>query len=194
MALSPGPDNIFVLSNSLYNGKKAGIFSVLGLITGCLFHTTLVAFGVSEFIRFDENFFYVIKLLGFFYMLLLAYKVFNSSISFKIKKIENTKESIVNNFFTGLFMNVLNPKVYFFFFTFFPAFLFSQPDKLSYIYQFYILGALFMITTLMVFLLIVFFSSAISKYLVDFKVFHIFMKWIQIFIFISIGCIILFSL
>jgi len=193
MALSPGPDNIFVLSNTLYNGKRAGVFTVLGLVTGCLFHTTLVAFGISEFIRFDENIFYVIKLLGFSYMFFLAYKVFNSSISFKIKKIENTKESSVNNFLTGLFMNIFNPKVYFFFFTFFPAFLFSQADELSYIYQFYILGALFITTTLIVFLLIVVFSSAIAKYLVDFKVFHIFMKWIQILIFLSIGCIILFS-
>ena len=192
MALSPGPDNIFVLSNTLYNGTRAGVFTVLGLVTGCLFHTTLVAFGISEFIRFDENIFYIIKLLGFSYMFFLAYKVFKSSISFKIKKIENTKESSVNNFLTGLFMNILNPKVYFFFFTFFPAFLFSQPVELSYIYQFYILGTLFMTTTLIVFLLIVVFSSAIAKYLVNFKVFHVFMKWIQILIFISIGCIILF--
>ena len=126
MALSPGPDNIFVLSNTIYNGKRAGVFTVLGLVTGCLFHTTLVAFGISEFIRFDENIFYVIKLLGFSYMFFLAYKVFKSSISFKIKKIENTKKSSVNNFLTGLFMNILNPKVYFFFFTFFPAFLFHN--------------------------------------------------------------------
>ena len=82
MALSPGPDNIFVLSNSLYNGKKAGIFTVLGLVTGCLFHTTLVAFGISEFIRFDDNIFYIIKLFGSSYMFFLALKVFNSSISF----------------------------------------------------------------------------------------------------------------
>ena len=193
MALSPGPDNIFVLSKTLYNGKRSGIFTVLGLVTGCLFHTTLVAFGISEFIRFDENIFDVIKLLGFSYMFFLAYKVFNSSVSFKIKKIENTKQSSVNEFLTGLFMNILNPKVYFFFFSFFPAFLFSQPVELSYIYQFYILGALFMTTTLIVFLSIVFFSSVIAKHVIDFKVFHIFMKWIQISIFISIGFIILFS-
>ncbi|MDC0910052.1 LysE family translocator, partial [Flavobacteriaceae bacterium] len=120
MALSPGPDNIFVLSNSLYNGKKAGIFTVLGLVTGCLFHTTLVAFGISEFIRFDDNIFYIIKLFGSSYMFFLALKVFNSSISFDVKKIKKEKKSNVNNFLTGVFMNILNPKVYFFFFSFFP--------------------------------------------------------------------------
>ena len=175
------------------NGKKAGVFTVLGLVTGCLFHTTLVAFGISEFIRFDNNIFYIIKLFGSFYMFFLALKTFNSSVSFDFKKIKKVKKSNVNNFLTGVFMNILNPKVYFFFFSFFPAFLFLEPFELSFVYQFYVLGALFMSTTLIVFLLIVFFSSTISKYLVDFKVFHIFMKWIQILIFISIGFVILFS-
>ena len=193
MALSPGPDNIFVLSNTLYNGKKAGIFTVLGLGTGCLFHTTLVAFGVSEFISFDDNIFYIIKLLGSAYMFFLALKVYNSSISFNVKKIKKIKKSNINNFYTGVLMNVLNPKVYFFFFSFFPAFLFLEPTDLSFVYQFYILGGLFITTTLIVFLSIVVFSSAVAKYLVDFKTFHIFMKWIQILIFTSIGCIILFS-
>ena len=193
MALSPGPDNIFVLSNSLYNGKKAGIFSVLGLVTGCLFHTTLVAFGLSEFIRFDDDVFSVIKLFGSFYMFFLALKVFNSSVYFKVKQIKKTRKSNVNNFLTGFLMNILNPKVYFFFISFFPAFLFFKPDELSFVYQFYILGALFMVTTLIVFLSVVFFSSVISKYLVDFKAFHRIMKWIQILVFLSIGFIILFS-
>ena len=100
MALSPGPDNIFILSNTLYNGKKAGVFTVLGLVTGCLFHTTLVAFGISEIIRFNENIFFVIKLIGFAYMLFLAFKVFKNSYLVEIKKIQNTKVSNIDNFFT----------------------------------------------------------------------------------------------
>jgi threonine/homoserine/homoserine lactone efflux protein len=193
MALSPGPDNIFILSNTLYNGKKAGVFTVLGLVTGCLFHTTLVAFGISEIIRFNENIFFVIKLIGFAYMLFLAFKVFKNSYLVEIKKIQNTKVSNINNFFTGLFMNILNPKVYFFFFTFFPAFLFLDPIELNYLSQFYVLGLLFMLITLIVFTSIVFFSSYISKYLLKFKFFQIFMRWIQILIFLSIACLILFS-
>jgi threonine/homoserine/homoserine lactone efflux protein len=193
MALSPGPDNIFVLSNSLYNGKKAGIFSVLGLVTGCLFHTTLIAFGVSEFIILDDDIFSIIKLFGSLYMFFLALKVFNSPIYFKVKQIKKTRKSNVNNFLKGVLMNILNPKVYFFFFSFFPAFLFLKPLELNLVYQFYVLGTLFMFTTLTVFLSIVFFSSAISNYLADFNAFHRIMKWIQILIYLSIGFIILFS-
>ena len=46
LAISPGPDNIFVLTQSIVNGKKYGLATVVGLMTGCIIHTTLVAFGV----------------------------------------------------------------------------------------------------------------------------------------------------
>ena len=193
MALSPGPDNIFVLSNTLYNGKKAGLFTVLGLVTGCLFHTTLVAFGVSEVISFNQNIFLFIKILGFSYMLILAFRVYKSPLFFEITKVKKINKSNSNNFITGLLMNILNPKVYFFFLSFFPSFLFLSSDELNLVSQFYILGLLFMLTTAIVFCSIVFFSTVISRYLIDFKIFHIAMKWIQILIFIAIASVILFS-
>ena len=193
MALSPGPDNVFVLSNSLYNGKKAGLFTVLGLVTGCLFHTTLVAFGVSEIISFNQNIFLFIKILGFSYMLILAFRVYKSPLFFEITKVKKINKSNSNNFITGLLMNILNPKVYFFFLSFFPSFLFLSSDELNLVSQFYILGLLFMLTTAIVFCSIVLFSTVISRYLIDFKIFHIVMKWIQILIFIAIAIAILFS-
>ena len=193
MALSPGPDNIFVLSNTLYNGKKAGLFTVLGLVTGCLFHTTLVAFGVSEIISFNQNIFLFIKILGFSYMLILAFRVYKSPLFFEITKVKKINKSNSNNFITGLLMNILNPKVYFFFLSFFPSVLFLSSDELNLVSQFYILGLLFMLTTAIVFCSIVLFSTVISRYLIDFKIFHIVMKWIQILIFIAIATAILFS-
>ena len=193
MALSPGSDNVFVLSNSLYNGKKAGLFTVLGLVTGCLFHTTLVAFGISELISFNQNIFLLIKILGFSYMLILAFKVYKSPLFFEITKVKKNNKSNSNNFITGLLMNVLNPKVYFFFLSFFPSFLFLSSDELNLVSQFYILGLLFMLTTAIVFCSIVLFSTVISRYLIDFKIFHIVMKWTQILIFIAIATAILFS-
>ena len=193
MALSPGPDNMFVLSNSLYNGKKAGLFTVLGLVTGCLFHTTLVAFGISELISFNQNIFLFIKILGFSYMLILAFKVYQSPLFFEITKVKKNNKSNSNNFITGFLMNVLNPKVYFFFLSFFPSFLFLSSDELNLVSQFYILGLLFMLTTAIVFCSIVLFSSVISRNLIDFKIFHLAMKWIQILIFITIATTILFS-
>ena len=51
LAFSPGPDNIYVMMQSIVHGKKYGIATVGGLITGCLVHTTFVAFGMSIIIK-----------------------------------------------------------------------------------------------------------------------------------------------
>ena len=58
LAFAPGPDNIFVLTQSVVHGKKYGLATVLGLVSGCFVHTTLVAFGVSAMIRNNEQFFF----------------------------------------------------------------------------------------------------------------------------------------
>ena len=78
LAISPGPDNIFVLMQSVVHGKKYGISTIAGLMSGCLVHTTFVAFGVSTIIKENNTIFLVIKLLGAFYLGYLSYKVFKS--------------------------------------------------------------------------------------------------------------------
>ena len=78
LAISPGPDNIFVLTQSIVNGKKFGLATVCGLISGCLVHTTLLAFGISAVIKESEILFTGIKVLGAIYLIFLAYKVYKS--------------------------------------------------------------------------------------------------------------------
>ena len=78
LAMAPGPDNIYVLMQSLVHGKKYGIATVCGLMTGCLIHTSLVAFGVSAIIKANDSLYFSIKLFGAIYLFYLAYKVFSS--------------------------------------------------------------------------------------------------------------------
>ncbi|CAI8174903.1 MAG: Homoserine/homoserine lactone efflux protein [Polaribacter sp. SA4-10] len=189
LAISPGPDNIFVLTQSLVNGAKAGLATVFGLMLGCLFHTTLVAFGVSEIIKQHENLFFLIKLFGASYLLYLSYKVYTkeSQIIFSTKNI--IKRSSLELFWKGFLMNVLNPKVTIFFFAFFPQFLFS--NDLSEIFQFYVLGILFIIVSFIVFGLIAFLGGTISNYLATNKNIGLYLKWSQIIVFVSISIFII---
>ena len=48
LALAPGPDNFFVLTFSAKYGRTLGVLTVLGLVSGCFIHTTLVAFGLTN--------------------------------------------------------------------------------------------------------------------------------------------------
>ena len=82
LAFSPGPDNIFVLIQSAKYGKKKGMAVVVGLMTGCLIHTSLVAFGLSTLIKSNESLYFILKLFGAGYMLFLATRVYKSDINF----------------------------------------------------------------------------------------------------------------
>ena len=57
LSISPGPDNIYVLVQSLTNSQTHALSTVAGLRTGCMIHTTLLAFGVSALIRDNDNVF-----------------------------------------------------------------------------------------------------------------------------------------
>lgn len=189
LACSPGPDNIFVLTQSIVNGKKYGLATVAGLMTGCLIHTTLVAFGVSELLKANAQLFFGIKLFGAGYMLYLAYMVYKSDASI-IFSTENVPQKTTAELFKiGFTMNVLNPKVTIFFLAFFPQFLFSK--TISTVVQFYVLGFLFIVTSLLIFSTIAILAGSISSYLRKNKSIGYFLKWLQIVVFISIAIFIL---
>ena len=189
LAFSPGPDNIFVLTQSIVNGKKYGLATVFGLISGCLVHTTLLAFGVSAIIKESENLFFVIKLFGAIYLLYLSYKVYKSDANIVLSNNTIPKKTTTQLFKQGFIMNVLNPKVSIFFLAFFPGFLFS--DSISTVLQFYVLGLLFMLVSLIIFSLIALLAGAISETIKKNNKIGFYLKWTQIVVFIAIAIFIL---
>jgi len=64
LALVPGPDNIFVLTQSSVNGHKAGLLVTLGLCTGLIVHTTAVALGITAVLKTSYVAFTVLKIAG----------------------------------------------------------------------------------------------------------------------------------
>lgn len=191
LAISPGPDNIYVLMQSVTNGRAFGLATVAGLMTGCLVHTSLVAFGVSAIIKESETIFFIIKLFGALYLLYLAYNVFKSDSKVSLSTEIVPKKSLWQLFKQGFIMNVLNPKVSIFFLAFFPSFLFSE--SLGNVAQFYVLGFLFILVSFTVFSLIAILAGFISDYLRNHKNTGFVLKWLQILVFVGIAVFILLS-
>ncbi len=185
LAISPGPDNIFVLTLSMANGKKYGLAVVAGLMTGCLVHTTLLAFGVSEVIKRSETLFWVIKLFGAAYLMYLAFMVFREGSGIELSQGNITELRLTGLFKKGFWMNVLNPKVTIFFLAFFPAFLFS--DSLNPVIQFYTLGFLFIMVSALIFGSMAIMAGSISTYISKTPKVSVFFKWLQIVVFVGIA-------
>ncbi len=185
LALSPGPDNIFVLIQSIAHGKRYGFATIAGLMTGCLVHATLLAFGVSAIIKENDSFFFIIKLFGAIYLLYLAFQVFRSDGTISLSNDRVPKKSIGQLFKQGFIMNVLNPKVTIFFLAFFPGFLFSE--TMSTVIQFYVLGLLFIAVSSLIFGAIAILSGVISDRILKNTNVGIILKWLQIVVFVGIA-------
>ena len=189
LALSPGPDNIYLTALTSRSGKIAGFSFLLGLITGCFIHTILLAFGLNELLIGHNIFFEIIKYTGVFYLLYLSYKTYKSEISnFHLDK---NKDEIQNNFKKGVLMNLLNPKVFLFFTLFFPNFIYS--DTISFKFQILSLGLIFVVMTFIVFGLIILFSNFIYKKFSSNNRFKIFAKYFNILVLLFIALLILFT-
>ncbi len=191
LAVLPGPDNIYVLMQSISHGKKSGLATVGGLMAGCLVHTTLLAFGVSAIIKDNDTIFLFIKVFGAIYLLYLAFQVFRSDAHINLSDIKTSKKTVEQLFRQGFIMNVLNPKVTIFFLAFFPGFLFSE--TLSTILQFYVLGFLFIAISFLVFGTIAILSGMISELVNKHSKVGIYLKWLQIVVFIGIAMYLLLS-
>lgn len=189
LTFSPGPDIIYVLVRSIANGAREGIVTALGLVSGILIHTSLVAFGVSAIIKQSDNIFLFIKILGAIYLLYLAWQVYKSDpdIAFSSEGIRD--KNLSSLFRQGFIMNVLNPKVGIFFLAFFPGFLWEIEGNT--ILQFYILGFVFMLQALLIFSLVAVLANKISVYIKSHPGSGMFLKWMQVVIFILIAVLIL---
>ena len=120
-AVSPGPDFVMTVRNSLCYSRRAGIFTSLGISLGLGIHLIYCAAGVGYIISKSLLLFSIIKWLGVIYLIYMGI----SSILAKGSKLEVTGERIgpdltrMQAFKMGFLTNVLNPKATLFFLSLF---------------------------------------------------------------------------
>ena len=162
LAFVPGPDNLFVLMQSALHGRRAGVLITLGLCTGLLVHTTLVTLGIAALIMVSATAFLMLKLIGAAYLVYLAVQAFRAAAS--VAKSEHAPALTARQYYLrGILMNLSNPKVAIFFLAFLPQF--ARPEAGSITVQLLVLGALFIIVTLLAFCLIAFMAGWLAIWL-----------------------------
>ena len=151
LALSPGPDNLYVLSQAAVNGTKAGVAITLGLCSGLIFHTTIVVFGVAALIQGSTVLFTVLKVIGASYLVYLAWQAFRANAA-PVQLSEAPRLSYGKYFIRGVLMNITNPKVSLFYLAFLPQF--ADVARGNLVFQLVQLGGLFMLCAFWVFTMI----------------------------------------
>lgn len=161
LSLVPGPDNIYVMTNSALKGWRVGFYTTLGLCTGLIGHTFLVAIGVSVIFQTSALAFNGLKIVGACYLIYLGWL----SLQSKELNISGTGKDNSNRsyYITGVIMNLTNPKVALFFLVFLPQFVNISNDSVTI--QVLLLGLLFILSALCVFSSIAFLGSFLEGYL-----------------------------
>ncbi|MDF1483105.1 LysE family translocator [Extensimonas sp. H3M7-6] len=186
LALTPGPDNLFVLLQSAQRGWRAGMAVVLGLCLGLVVHTAAVALGLAALFAASPTAFTVLKFCGAAYLAWLAWQALRVPTGAAQGVTQDAADAgdaarggqdpaaapqaesaavpgLVRMVGRGMLMNLTNPKVLMFFLAFLPQF--TDPARGSVAAQTMVLGLVFMLATLLVFGAIACFSGAFGALL-----------------------------
>lgn len=171
LTLTPGPDILYVVAQSLSFGKKAGIVTALGLCSGLFIHIFMVAVGIAALLKSSSWGLPLVQVTGAAYLFFLAYQTLkeNSSLT-ENENIQDSQDTKTANkglpvswtlYRQGFYMSSLNPKLIIFFLAFFPQFLHTQEGGQTL--QIFVLGFLFVVQALLIFTLISYFADSFGK-------------------------------
>ena len=149
--LTPGPDVLFIVSNALKSGVRAGLVAALGIVSGCFVHVFAAALGVSALLATSATAFTVLKWVGAAYLMWMGLRLLwsrpgASGIVPAQPVPEKAAVDLYRIYLRGFLTNVLNPKVALFFLAFVPQFI--DPDAPDKVTSFLLLGLLFNLNSL----------------------------------------------
>lgn len=179
LTLMPGPDNIYVLTESITRGRKAGVILSAGLVSGIIIHTVVIATGLAIAIQQSDLVFQIIRFVGAAYLLYLVYLTYKEetkAVSISGESGDSKGKASRGLYLKGFLMNVLNPKVTLFFIAFLPQFV--NQDGWRYEFQIMLLGAVFMLQAFMLFAGIAILAGKLREYLTSEKFWRS-VKWVK---------------
>ncbi|MBI1212778.1 MAG: LysE family translocator [Alphaproteobacteria bacterium] len=125
LAISPGPDTMFVLASSASGGPRNGVAATLGIASGGVVHASAAALGVSALIAASPVAFDVLRIGGALYLAWIGaqalYRVWRGMRD-EASMAHLRPVSAVVSYRRGLVTNVFNPKVAIFYVAFLPQF------------------------------------------------------------------------
>ena len=139
--LTPGPDVLYIVSNSLRGGVRAGMVAALGIFAGCFVHVAIATVGLGALLAASAMAFTVVKFVGAAYLLWMGVRLLRASTPGWTPEAAPAEPDLRRVFRRGFLTNVLNPKVALFFLAFLPQFI--APDASHKTLAFLALGMLF---------------------------------------------------
>jgi threonine/homoserine/homoserine lactone efflux protein len=118
----PGPAVLYIITQSVEQGRKAGLVSDLGIHTATLVHVLAAALGLSALLASSALAFSIVKYAGAAYLIWLGLKKILTRPAPATLDAPTKSRRYGRMFRDGFIVNLLNPKTALFFLAFLPQF------------------------------------------------------------------------
>jgi threonine/homoserine/homoserine lactone efflux protein len=161
ITISPGPDNLMVLSLGMSRGRKQGMAFGLGCAMGCVSHTALAAVGVSSLLLASPMAFAALRVAGGLYLFWLGVQALRSRGGASVPS-DAPDQTAMQLFGRGVLANAINPKVMMFFLAFLPQFV--QEERGDVPWQLAALGVTFTVQAAVLFGSLGYFAGTVGQW------------------------------
>ena len=155
--ISPGPDMAYIVGQTAVHGRKIGLFSSFGVISGAFVHVLAATFGLSAILATSALAFAIVKWIGVAYLVWLGIGALRSSFAKSETELDSEEPAApistkpmtaFGAWRQGVMIDVLNPKVAIFFMAFLPQFV--DPARGNGAVQFLVLGLMVLLIAFIV--------------------------------------------
>jgi threonine/homoserine/homoserine lactone efflux protein len=162
LAVTPGPDILYVITRGIGQGRRAAFLAAAGFSTGVIVHTTFAVIGLSALIRASALAFQLVKYAGALYLVYLGVKALIGKSQLVLQEQQSSQKQLTI-YWQSVVANVLNPKVALFFLAFLPQFVDLAHGNV--VLQMLLLGSIFMVITLLTFSLVGYCAGSVGQWL-----------------------------
>lgn len=111
MALTPGPNMIYLVSRSISQGPRAGLISLCGIAAGFVIYMLCAALGITAIVMAVPFAYDALRFAGAAYLLWLAWGAVRPGGRSAFAVRDLPRDGPRRLFLMGLFTNLLNPKI-----------------------------------------------------------------------------------
>lgn len=111
MALTPGPNMIYLISRSISQGRAAGLVSLGGVALAFIFYMICAAFGLTALMMAVPYAYDALRIAGVLYLLWMAWQSVRPGGRSPFQLKELPRHSPRKLFLMGFLTNLLNPKI-----------------------------------------------------------------------------------
>lgn len=177
MALTPGPNMIYLISRSISQGRAAGLVSLGGVALGFIFYMVSAAFGLTALMMAVPYAYDALRIAGVIYLLWMAWQSVRPSGRSPFQLKELPKHSPRKLFLMGFLTNLLNPKIAIVYLSLLPQFI--NPMQGSVLTQSLILGMTQIVISVSINALVAISAGTIALFLVRRPSFGTIQRWLM---------------